>query len=160
MTTVGITHVLVALITNTQTRKTPPSWHLVGVVLTCSNPATKGAPCIQSLIVCWILQRIPFHRHPSGVHVSAILADAPFILKSPQSQKVITILAKRVRLCICVPCRPFILKCRIFFLKMTNPWVFPVPYQRPADEYRIPHKYYDTTQTNKNLTAPRQSKGN
>ncbi|EGR0550151.1 hypothetical protein FDM56_13990 [Vibrio cholerae] len=35
------------------------------------------------------------------------------------------------------PCRAFILNVRFFFLKITNPWCFPVPCQYPSDEVHL-----------------------
>ncbi|MPW36046.1 hypothetical protein GCU72_06180 [Vibrio sp. B1Z05] len=54
-------------------RKTPRAFALRGYDLTCSNPATKSAPCIYSMISMLILSLI-LSRLPSGVQ-SPILAD-------------------------------------------------------------------------------------
>ena len=52
---------------NFRQRKTPRAFAHRGYSLTRSNPATKCAPCIKSMIVCCYPSAYSFRRLPSGV---------------------------------------------------------------------------------------------
>jgi len=55
-------------ISETTDKEKPRELALIGVYsLTRSNPATKCAPCIKSMIVCCYPSAYSFRRLPSGV---------------------------------------------------------------------------------------------
>ena len=145
-------------------KEKPRELALIGVYsLTRSNPATKCAPCIKSMIVCCHPSAYSFHRLPSGVldlilicqHSSLarvtcslsgvlyiILMFSPFLVqRCPLSSLVVTILVTiaSIQCPFRYPCRLFILSNRIFILKITKSVVFPVPCQHPSDTFNITH---------------------